>query len=244
MFPRQLNTALSKALNQYQINHKEKAGLHESTPNEITHNPILFDDYSSINAEKLIHTLYQKELILDPMEAITDSKNSEINIQNLINQITQLNSKLALLFAKICLSEQSLKQLLAIKQPALLNAINYRLSETTNKPQHREELISPGQLILNALGYMQRHNTQEIPKFDVKVISRITTELNNSELNATPIIELFHQIITHNPPLNSWLKQLWKTIPISQLCKKYLSIDEYQYLSEYFLSDKLDKKNI
>ncbi|WP_323839838.1 contractile injection system tape measure protein [Photorhabdus africana] len=239
VFPRQLNTALSKALNQYKINHKEKTGLNTRILNETTQNPISFGDYSSINVEKFIHTLYQKESILDQMEAITDSKNSDI--KHLINQITQIKSKLALLLAQSCLSEQSLKQLLAIKQPALLNAINYRLSERTNRPQHREELISSGQLILNALGYMQRHNTQEIPKPDAKVISRIITELNNDELNATPIIELFHQIITHKLPLNSGSKQLWQAIPVSQLCKKYLSVAEYQYLSEYFISDKLDK---
>ncbi|RAX01789.1 MULTISPECIES: contractile injection system tape measure protein [unclassified Photorhabdus] len=242
VFPRQLNMALNKALNQYQINHQEKISLNEPIPNEIIHNPILFGDYSPINAEEFIHTLYQKDSTLDKMEAIINSKNSDI--KHLTNQIIQIKSKLALLLAKSCLSEPSLKQLLAIKQSTLLNAINYRLSERANRPQYREEFISPGQLILNALGYMQRHNTQEIPKLDVKVISRITTELNNGKLNATPIIELFHQIITHPLPLNSWLKHLWQTIPVSQLCKKYLSVNEYSYLSEYFISNKLNKNKL
>ncbi|MCW7760558.1 contractile injection system tape measure protein [Photorhabdus luminescens] len=239
VFPRQLNIALSKALNQYQINHQEKISLNEPIPNKVIHSPILFGDYSSINAEEFIHTLYQKDSTLNQMEAIINSKNSDI--KHLTNQIIQIKSKLALLLAKSCLSEPSLKRLLTIKQPTLLSAINYRLSERANRPQYREEFISSGQLILNALGYMQRHNTQEIPKLDVKVISRITTELNNSRLNATPIIELFHQIITHQIPLNSWLKQLWQTIPVSQLCKKHLSVNEYSYLSEYFISDKLNK---
>ncbi|MCA6223151.1 contractile injection system tape measure protein, partial [Photorhabdus antumapuensis] len=242
LFPARLKAALNKAFSQYQINnHREEILLNETISNQTTDKPSISGDNNLIDVENFIHFLYQKHSPLNLTEAIENNRNNDI--KKLINQLTQIENKSALLLAKSCLSEQGLKRLLAIKQSALLSAINRRLSENTNGPQYQQEPASLGQLILNALGYMQQHNTQEIPKLDAKVISRITTELNNGKLNAAPIIELFHQTITHKFPLNSWLKQLWQTIPVSQLCKKYLSVDEYQYLSEYFISDKLDKNS-
>ncbi|WP_340621934.1 hypothetical protein [Xenorhabdus siamensis] len=47
------------------------------------------------------------------------------------------------------------------------------------------------------------------------MLSHITAELDNGILNTTSIITLFRQIITHNIPLNSWLKQIWQTIVVA-----------------------------
>ncbi|ETS30677.1 hypothetical protein BB987_01515 [Photorhabdus temperata] len=211
LFPDRLNVALNKALSQYQINNQT-------------------------DAEDFIYYLQQKDATSNPMEAIKNSKITDINIKQIINQLTQIQNEWTLLLAKSCLSEHSLQKLLAISQPALLTAINRKLSEKINKPQHQEELVSSEQLIFNALEYIQRHNTQEIPKPDAKIISRIITELNKGTFNTAPIIALFRQVIAHNSPLNEWLEQFWQTKPISQLCKKHLSIEEYQYLSKYFIT--------
>ncbi|TDB57282.1 contractile injection system tape measure protein [Photorhabdus khanii] len=244
LFPARLKVALIKALSQYQINNKEEIHLNAPMPNKITHNSSLSGDNNFINAENFIHFLYQKDPQSNPAEVIAHNKNSDIKIKQLINQLTRIENKSALLLAKSCLSEHSLQRLLAIRQPALLSAINRRLSENINRPQHQEELVSSEQLIFNALGYIQRHDIQEIPKPDVKVISRITAELNNSsKLNEVPVIALFRQsiAIAHNTPLNGWLKQIWQIAPIPQLCKKHLSIEEYRYLSERFIPNNIDK---
>ncbi|TDB62510.1 contractile injection system tape measure protein [Photorhabdus khanii] len=241
LFPAHLKVALSKVLNQYQINHKKEIHLNASMPNKIAHNSSLFDDNNFIDAENFIHFLYQKDSQPNTMEAITNNKNSDIKTKQLINQLTRIENKSALLLAKSCLSEHSLQRLSAIRQPALLSAINRRLSKRVNKPQHQEELASSGQLILNALEYIQRHNAQEMLKPDAQVISRITTELNNGVLNAAPVIRLFRQAMTHNTPLNSWLKQLWQTAAVSQLCKKHLSVEEYQYLLACFMPNHIDE---
>ncbi len=223
LFPTLFNAALSKALSQYQINNHEKYILSEgSRSQKITDKLPLLHNNNSTNVDDFIHYLHQKNSTLNPMEKMKNSEITDINIKQLINQLTQVQNKWTLLLAKSCLSEHSLQRLLVIRQPALLTAINGKLTEKTTKSQYQEELVSSEQLIFNALGYIQRHNIQEIPKLDAKVISRITAELNSSKLNTEPVITLFRQsiTITHNTPLNGWLKQLWQIAPVLQLCKK------------------------
>ncbi|KTL59540.1 hypothetical protein AA106_16830 [Photorhabdus laumondii subsp. laumondii] len=242
LFPTRLKVKLNKALSQYQINnHQEEILLNKPTSNKLINKTSLSSDNNLIDAESFIHFLYQKDLQLNPMEVKTDNKNSDIKIKPLINQLMQIENKSTLLLAKGCLSEHGLQRLLAIRQPALLLAINRRLSENINKPQHQEALASSGQLILNALEYIQRHNAQELVKPDAKIISRITTELNNGTLNAASVITLFRQAMTDNIPLNSWLKQLWQTVAISQLCQQHLSVEEHQYLLACFIPNHTDK---
>ncbi|MCT8351270.1 contractile injection system tape measure protein [Photorhabdus kayaii] len=242
LFPVKLNTALNKALSHYQINHQEKkTPLIESKSQKITNKPSLLYVNNSINVEDFIHYLNQKNSALNSIEIKTHHQNIDINIQELVNQLAGIEDKLALFLAKSCLSEPSLQRLLALKQPTLLSAINHKLSERINKSQYLGEPASPGQLILNALQYIQLNHTQEIPKLDAKVLSHLTTELDNGTLNATSIITLFRQIITHNIPLNNWLKQLWQTITVATFSKKYLSAKEYQYLSEHFISNHMNK---
>ncbi|MER2471956.1 contractile injection system tape measure protein [Photorhabdus laumondii] len=216
LFPIRLNARLSQALNQYQVNNQT-------------------------DIEKFIHYLQQKNSIPNQIEDIKNSKITDVNIKQLINQLPQIQKNRTLLLAKSCLSEHSLKKLLAIRDPSLLIVINHKLSENIIIPQHQEEPVSSWQLILNALRYIQQHNAQEIPDPDAKIISRITTELNNGAINIASIITLFHQTATRNSPLNNWLKPLWQTAPVSQYCKKYLSVEEYQYLSEYFIPKHGDK---
>ncbi|TDB53520.1 contractile injection system tape measure protein [Photorhabdus luminescens] len=236
LFPARLKMELNKALSQYQINdHQEEILLEKSISNQFINNPSnppLSGDNNLINAENFIYSLYQQNPQLNTLEAITNNK--EININKLIHQLAQIESQWILLLAKSCLSEHGIQRLSAIKQPALLSAINRRLSERVNKPQPQEELVSSGQLILNALEYLQRYNIQEIPKPNAKIISRITTELNNGVLNAAPVMTLFRQTVTENSRLNSWLKQLWQIAPIAKLCKKYLPAPEYKNLADYF----------
>ncbi|WP_238399141.1 contractile injection system tape measure protein [Photorhabdus bodei] len=239
LFPARLKEELNKAFSQYQINdHKEEILLDKSISSKFINKPSSSGDNNSINAENFIHSLYQQDAQPNTMEAIKHNKDI---INKLIDQLTQIENKWILLLAKSCLSEHGIQRLLAIKQPALLSAINRRLSEKVNKPQYQEELVSSAQLILNALEYLQRHNIQEIPKPNAKIISRIITELNNGVINAAPIIRLFRQTINHNLPLNSWLKQLWQTVSVSRLCQKHLSVEEYQYLLEYFMPNRIDK---
>ncbi|MBS9426704.1 contractile injection system tape measure protein [Photorhabdus akhurstii] len=240
LFPVRLKVELNKALNQYQINnHQEEILLNELISNKFTDDSSAFCDNYLIDAKSFIHFLYQQYSQLNTLETITNHK--EININKLTHQLTQIENKWILLLAKSCLSEHGLQRLLAIKQPALFIAINRRLSEEVNKSQYQEELVSSAQLILNALEYLQRHNIQEIPKPNTKIISHITTELNNGVLNATYVIKLFRQAMNHNIPLNSWLKQLWQTVSVSRLCQKYLSVEEYQYLLECFMPNHIDK---
>ncbi|MBS9423176.1 contractile injection system tape measure protein [Photorhabdus caribbeanensis] len=242
LFRARLNTALNKALNQYQINNQEKKTfLRQSKLQETNNNPSLLHDNNLINIENFIHYLNHKNKALNSIEVIDNYQNIDINIQQLINQLAGIEDKWTLFLAKSCLSEPSLQRLLMLKKPTLLSTINHRLSEGINKPQYPREPVSPGQLILNALQYIQLNNTQEIPKLDVKVLSHITSELDNGTLNATSIITLFRQIITDNIPLNNWLKQIWQTITVAKFSKKYLSTKEYQYLSEHFISNHADK---
>ncbi|RAW85920.1 contractile injection system tape measure protein [Photorhabdus laumondii] len=211
LFSIRLNARLSQALNQYQVNNQT-------------------------DIEKFIHYLQKKNSISNQIEDINNSEITDVNIKQLINQLSQIQKNWILLLAKSCLSEHSLKKLLAIRDPTLLIVINHKLSENIITPQHQEEPVSSCQLILNALKYIQQHNIQKIPKPDAKIISRITTELNNGAINIAPIITLFRHAIANHIPLNNWLKQLWQTAPISQRFKKHLSDGEYQYLSEYFIT--------
>ncbi|QXF33182.1 hypothetical protein CE143_08510 [Photorhabdus luminescens] len=242
LFPVKLNTALNKALSQYQINHQEKkTSLRQSKPQKITNKPSLLHVNNSINIEDFIHYLNQKNSPFNSIEIKTHHQNIDINIQQLVNQLAGIEDKWVLFLAKSCLSEPSLQRLLMLKQPTLLSAINHRLYGKINRSQYLGEPVSPGQMILNALQYIQLNHTQEIPKLDVKVLSHLTAELDNGTLNATSIITLFRQIITHNIPLNSWLKQIWQTIVVARSRKKYLSDEEYQYLSERFTANYTDK---
>ncbi|PQQ23910.1 contractile injection system tape measure protein [Photorhabdus hindustanensis] len=238
LFPVRLNTALNKALSQYQINHQEKR---QSKPQEITNKPSLLYDNNSINIEDFIHYLNQKNSAFNSIEIKTHHQNIDTNIQQLVYQLVGIEDKWALFLAKSCLSEPSLQRLIALKQSTLLSAINHRLSARINRSQYFGEPVSPGKLILNALQYIQINNTQEIPKLDAKVLLHITTELDSGTLNATSIITLFRQIITRNIPLNNWLKQLWQTITVATFSKKHLSAKEYQYLSERLISNHMNK---
>ncbi|WP_422630919.1 contractile injection system tape measure protein [Photorhabdus tasmaniensis] len=161
--------------------------------------------------------------------------NIDVNINILIKQLMKIGNKLTLLLAKSCLSEHSLQRLLSISQPALLTAINRKLSEDADISQHQGKEVYFWQLVLNALGYIQRHDTQEIPKPDVKVISYITAEFECSMLEVVSMIRLFRQnIATENDLLNEWLKPLWQIELIPQRCKKYLSVQEYENLVNRF----------
>ncbi|OWO84289.1 hypothetical protein B5C26_04460 [Photorhabdus luminescens] len=240
LFRKRLNAALSKALNKYKINNQHKNILSEiPISQKTTDNISLLHSNHLADAENFIHYLNQKDSRLNPMEAIANIKN--INIKQLINQLSGLKDKWIPLLAKSCLSEQSLQRLLALKQPDLLNAINLKLSEKVNHLQYQEKQVPLGGLILNALKYIQRHNIKEIPKPNEKIISRITTELNNGGLNSASVIRLFRQSMIHNTALNSWLKQLWQTVSVSRLCQNHLSVEEYQYLLEYFMPNRSDK---
>ncbi|PQQ23928.1 contractile injection system tape measure protein [Photorhabdus hindustanensis] len=245
LFPARLNTALNKALSQYQINNQEKKiSLKQSKSQKTNNNPSLLHDNNLMNIENFIHYLNQKNKALNSVEVIDNHHNIDINIQQLINQLIGIEDKWVLLLAKSCLSEPSLQRLLALKQPALFIAINHKLSERINRSQYLGESVSPGQLILNALQYIQLNNTQEIPKLDAKVISYITTELESGALNPASVITLFRQIIIHNIPLNSWLRQIWQTTAVAKFSAKYLSVEEYQYLEEYITSNHTDKNHI
>ncbi|ETS29951.1 hypothetical protein BB987_10475 [Photorhabdus temperata] len=241
LFPVRFNTTLNKALSQYQTNNREKkTDLKQSKPQKITNTSSLLYN-NLIDLKNFIHYLNQENSISNSMEVIDNHQNIDINIQKLINQLAGSENQLALLLAKSCLSEPSLQRLLNLNQPDLLNAINHRLSDKINRLQYSGELVSPGQLILNALQYIQLNSTQGIPKLDAKVLLHITTALDGGTLNAASIITLFRQIIIHNIPLNSWLKQIWQTISVARLSKKHLSDKEYQYLSERFTANCTDK---
>ncbi|MCC8459792.1 contractile injection system tape measure protein [Photorhabdus aegyptia] len=242
IFPVRLNTALNKALNQYQINNQEKkTSLIKSKTQKITNKPYLLHVNNSINIEDFIHYLNQKNSPFNSIEIKTHHQNIDINIQQLVNQLAGIEDKWVLFLAKSCLSEPSLQRLLMLKQPTLLSAINHRLYGKINRSQYLGKPVSPGQLILNALQYIQLNHIQEIPELDVKALSHLTAELDNGTLNTTSIITLFRQIITRNIPLNNWLKQLWQTITVATFSKKHLSAKEYQYLSERLISNHMNK---
>lgn len=232
LFPIRLNAALNRVFSQYyQNNNEDKIFLKYPVIIKNTRKPSLPKNDCLINTEEFIHYLYQKDFKLNSEKIMLNN----INVRQLINQLTRMESKLTLLLAKICLSEYSLQRLLSINQPVLLTAINRKLSVDENISQHQGELVSSGQLILNALGYIQSNNIQEIIKPDTQVISRIIIDLNQGILNISPIITLFRQaILTHHSSLNAWLAQLWQTDPIPQLCKKHLSIQQYETLVNRF----------
>ncbi|KGM28982.1 hypothetical protein KS18_04175 [Photorhabdus luminescens] len=245
LFHERLNTELNKALSQYKFNNQDKkTSLKKSKSHKINNNPSLLHDNILMNIDNFIHYLNQNNKALNSMEGIDNHHNIDINIQQLINQLTGIEDKWVLLLAKSCLSEPSLQRLIALNQPTLLSAINHKLSERINGSQHLGESVSPGQLILNALQYIQLNHTQEIPKLDAKVISYIINELDNGTLNPASVITLFHQIIIHNLPLNSWLRQIWQTTAVAKFSAKYLSVEEYQYLEEYITSNHTDKNHI
>ncbi|WP_350307139.1 contractile injection system tape measure protein [Photorhabdus viridis] len=235
LFPLRLNVALKQALSKYQLyNNEGKIHLKESTPRKLNHKFQLSGNDCLIDIKGFVQYLHRKDSLLNPMEEITNNKMTDANIKKFIDQLTWIENKWVLLLAKSCLSEQSLQRLLAIRQPVLLNIISFRLSEKINLSLYQEEFVSPEQLILNALEYIQRHNTQDIPKPDTQVISRITTGLNNGALNIAVVIKLFRQAEVYNSSLDEWLEQLWQTKPISQLCEKHLSIREYKNLLNRF----------
>ncbi len=233
LFPIRLNVALSKALNQYQTSNKVEILTENSIIPENTRQPSLLHSGYLSNIEEFIQYLYKKSDKLNPEKEMKD--NIDVNINILIKQLMKIGNKLTLLLAKSCLSEHSLQRLLSISQPALLTAINRKLSEDADISQHQGKEVYFWQLVLNALGYIQRHDTQEIPKPDVKVISYITTKLERSMLDVVSIIRLFRQnIVTENVLLNEWLKPLWQIELIPQLCKKHFSVQEYENLVNRF----------
>ncbi|KOY61549.1 hypothetical protein AM629_13475 [Photorhabdus heterorhabditis] len=232
LFPIRLNAALNRVFSQcYKDNNEEKIFQEDPIILKNTNKPPSLKDNRLINIEEFIHYLSQKDFKLNSKKVMLDN----INVKQLINQLTRMESHLTLLLAKSCLSEYRLQRLLSINQPALLTAINCKLLEDINISQHQEELVSAGQLILNALGYMQWHNIQEIIKPDTQVISRIIVDLNQGTLNVVPILTLFRQVIvTNHSLLHEWLVQLWQTDLIPQLCKKHLSIQQYETLVNRF----------
>ncbi|MCW7546523.1 contractile injection system tape measure protein [Photorhabdus sp. APURE] len=235
LFPIRLNAALNKALNQYQENNKEKILTGNSIISKNTDKSSLLHSHYLSDIEEFIQYLYQKDIKLNSENIIIENNRIDINIKSLINQLMQMESNLTLLLAKSCLSEHSLQSLLAISQPDLLTAINHKLSEDIDGYQHQGKAASPWQLVLNALGYIQRHNTQEIPKPDMKVISYIMAELDSSMLDIVLIITLFRKnIVAENDLLNAWLKLIWQIELIPKLCKKHLSVQEYKSLANRF----------
>ncbi|MBS9433053.1 contractile injection system tape measure protein [Photorhabdus hainanensis] len=235
LFPIRFNIAINKALDQYCKNNKEKIITEGSIISQNTGKSSLLHSNDLSDIKEFIQYLYQKEVKLNPEKVIADNRNIDVNTKVLINQLMRIEKNLALLLAKSCLSEHGLQRLLAISQPDLLTAINCKLSENIDRSQHQGKVVSSWQLVLNALGYIQRHNIQEIPKSDMKVISYIMAEFDSSMLDIVPIITLFRQnIVAENTLLNKWLKQIWKIEWIPKLCKKHLSFQEYKILVNRF----------
>ncbi|ETS30590.1 hypothetical protein BB987_01950 [Photorhabdus temperata] len=235
LFPIRLNAALSKALKKYLVNNKVKILTEDSMMPENLFKPSLLHSGYLSNIEEFIRYLHQKSAQLNPEKGMENNRNIDINVDILIEQLMKTGKKLTLLLAKSCLSEHSLQRILSISQPALLTAINRKLSEDTDIFQHQGKAVYSWQLVLNALGYIHRHDMQEIPKPDVKVILYITAELESSILDVVSIITLFRQnIATENALLNEWLKPLWQIELIPQLCKKHLSVQEYENLVNRF----------
>ncbi|QXF33920.1 hypothetical protein CE143_12780 [Photorhabdus luminescens] len=235
LFPIRLNAELNKALGQYRENNKEKTTSENSIISQNTgKSSLLHSNYLS-DIEGFIQYLYQKEVKLSSEKVIADNRNIDVNIKVLINQLMRIEKNLALLLAKSCLSEHGLQRLLAISQPDLLTAINCKLSKNIDRSQHQGKVVTSWQLVLNGLGYIQRHNIQEIPKPDMKVISYIMAEFDSSMLDIVPIITLFRQnIVAENTLLNEWLKPIWQIEWIPRLCKTHLSIQEYRNLVNRF----------
>ncbi|WP_323836673.1 contractile injection system tape measure protein [Photorhabdus africana] len=277
LFPIRFNAELNKALSQYWTNNQEKIFTENSIiPKNTDKFDLLHSDYLS-DIEEFIQYLYRKDFELDPENIMSENRNIDVKIKSLIDQLMRIENNLTLLLAKSCLSEHGLQRLLAISQPALLTAINRKLSENIDIPvifqaasllaalshpghivylcsqgfaplpsrcnlksigyrsQHQGKVVTSWQLVLNALGYIHRYNTQEIPKPDMKVISYIIAEFNNSMLDIVPIITLFRQnIVDENTLLNAWLKLIWQIEWIPQLCKKHLSVQEYKNLVNRF----------
>ncbi|MEK9499090.1 contractile injection system tape measure protein [Photorhabdus sp. P32] len=235
LFPIRLNAALNKALNQYHENNKEKIITENSIIFKNTGKSSLLQSHYLSDIEGFIQYLYQTDIKLNPEKIIVENKHIDVNIKSLINQLMQMGKNLTLLLARSCLSEHSLQRLLAVSQPNLLTAINHKLSEDIDGYQHQGKVAAPWQLVLNALGYIQRHNTQEIPKPNMKVISYIIAEFDSSMLDIVPIITLFRQnIVAENDLLNAWLKLIWQIELIPKLCKKHLSVQEYKSLTNRF----------
>ncbi|OCA55307.1 contractile injection system tape measure protein [Photorhabdus namnaonensis] len=239
LFPIRLNAELNKALGQYRKNNKEATITENSIIFQNTGKSSLLHSNDLSDIEEFIQYLYQKEVKLNPEKVIADNRNIDVNIKVLINQLMRIEKDLALLLAKSCLSEHGLQRLLSISQPDLLTAINCKLSENIDRSQHQGKVVFFWQLVLNALGYIQRHNIQEIPKPDMKVISYIMAELDSSMLDIVPIMTLFRQnIVAENTLLNKWLKPIWKIDWIPKLCKKHLSFQEYKILVNRFGCEK------
>ncbi|NHB60500.1 contractile injection system tape measure protein [Photorhabdus sp. RW14-46] len=235
LFPIRLNSELNKSLDQYCKNNKEKTITENSIISKSAGKfSLLQSDYLS-NIEEFIQYLYQKDIKLNHEKAMESNRNINVNAESLINQLMRIEKNLTLLLAKSCLSEHGLQRLLAISQPTLLSEINHKLSENIDRSQHQGKVVTSWQLVLNALGYIQRHNMQEIPKPDIKVISYIMAEFDSSMLDIVPIITLFRQnIIAESTSLNAWLKPIWQIEWIPKLCKKHLSVQEYKSLANRF----------
>ncbi|MBS9438180.1 hypothetical protein EAE91_13750 [Photorhabdus noenieputensis] len=235
LFPIRFNAELNKALGQYRKNNNGETITENSIISKnIGKSSLLQSDYLS-DIEEFIQYLYQKDIKLNHEKAMESNRSIDVNAKVLIDQLMQIEKNLALLLAKSCLSEHGLQRLLAISQPALLSEINHKLSENIDRSQHQGKVVSSWQLVLNALGYIHRYNTQEIPKPDMKVISYIMAEFDNSMLDIVPIITLFRQnIVAENTLLNAWLKLIWQIEWIPKLCKKHLSVQEYKNLTNRF----------
>ncbi|RAW90602.1 contractile injection system tape measure protein [Photorhabdus laumondii] len=235
LFPIRLNAALNKSLSKYLENNQEKTMTENSIiPKNVGNSSLLQSNYLS-DIEEFIQYLYQKDIKLNHEKAMVSNRNINVNAESLINQLMRIEKNLTLLLAKICLSEHGLQRLLAISQPDLLTAINRKLSENMDRSQHQGKVVTSWQLVLNALGYIQRHNIQEIPKPDMKVISYIMAEFDSRMLDIMPIIILFRQnIVAENTLLNEWLKPIWQIEWIPKLCKKHLSVQEYKNLINRF----------
>ncbi len=235
LFPIRFNIAINKALDQYCKNNKEKIITEGSIISQNTGKSSLLHSNDLSDVEEFIQYLYQKEVKLNSEKVMADNRNIDVNIKVLINQLMKIEKNIALLLAKSCLSEHGLQRLLAISQPDLLTAINCKLSENIDRSQHQGKVVFSWQLVLNALGYIQRHHIQEIPKPDMKVISYIMAEFDSNMLDIVPIMTLFRQnIVAENTLLNKWLKQIWKIEWIPKLCKKHLSFQEYKILVNRF----------
>ncbi|MCA6221400.1 contractile injection system tape measure protein [Photorhabdus antumapuensis] len=242
LFPIRLNMELSKVLSRYHGDNKEKTLTEDPIILPNAHKPSLLKSNYLSDIEGFIQYIYQKDIKLAPGKAIGDNGNINVNTKSLINQLMRIEGSLTLLLAKSCLSEHGLQRLLAINQPDLLTAINCKLSENIDRSQHQGKVVSSWQLVLNALGYIQRQNTQEIPKADMKVISYIMAEFNSSMLDIMPIITLFRQnIVAENVLLNEWLKPIWKIEWITKLCKKHLFAEEYNELSQRFMPNNANQ---
>ncbi|MDE9441802.1 hypothetical protein KKJ13_09285 [Xenorhabdus bovienii] len=147
-------------------------------------------------------------------------------------------------FWKIKQVSQSCREFLSDKTYKLLvNRFEYKkLSFNEQYEKYEQQMTSVDSIFTEILGMLAARHEKNLPQLSLHQLLLIEIAIQQKKVKTQNIICLFQHPELHDEAGSTWLASLWQLVPVRWLCKKLLSSEEYQNISQRLAPDNINRK--